>query len=84
MEPTDWYGAERGHASGRCLTAMCLLCLLYADGVAQYNDMLMRDLGLNRHRAGGGWWKELTAVYGPRSYAGIVNEWTEVRAGGRE
>lgn len=44
----------------------------------------MRDLGLNRHRAGGRWWKELTAVYGSRSYAGIVDEWMETLAGGRE
>ncbi|KAL4793162.1 hypothetical protein BDV19DRAFT_380292 [Aspergillus venezuelensis] len=46
-----------------------------------YNDQLMQDLGLNPYRAGGWWWKELMAVYGPRSYAGIVEEWMEKRGG---
>ncbi|KAJ5703116.1 hypothetical protein N7488_010664 [Penicillium malachiteum] len=40
-----------------------------------YNDMLLRDLGLNPHRLGGGKWKEMTGVYEPRAYAGIVEEW---------
>lgn len=37
--------------------------------------MLMRDLGLNPHRLGGGRWRELTGVYEPSVYAGIVDEW---------
>ncbi|KAJ5503732.1 hypothetical protein N7463_006606 [Penicillium fimorum] len=41
----------------------------------QYNDMLLRDLGLNPHRLGGGFYTELTGVYGPSVYAGIVDEW---------
>ncbi|KAL5338388.1 hypothetical protein BJX70DRAFT_408675 [Aspergillus crustosus] len=44
-----------------------------------YNDRLMRDLGLNPYREGGGWWNELMAVYGPSSYAGIVDEWMQLR-----
>ncbi|KAL4951023.1 hypothetical protein BDW69DRAFT_196798 [Aspergillus filifer] len=46
-----------------------------------YNDQLMRDLGLNPYRTGGWCWKELMAVYGPRSYVGIVDEWMEKREG---
>lgn len=46
----------------------------------QYNDILMRDLGLNPHRLGGGFMRELTGVYEPSAYAGIVNEWRESRA----
>ncbi|KAJ5971490.1 uncharacterized protein N7479_001408 [Penicillium vulpinum] len=45
----------------------------------QYNDMLLRDLGLNPHRLGGGYYKELTGVYRPSVYAGIVNEWRKSR-----
>ncbi|CAI7592139.1 unnamed protein product [Penicillium palitans] len=41
----------------------------------QYNDMLLRDLGLNPHRLGGGLYTELTGVYKPSVYAGIVDEW---------
>ncbi|KAJ5823799.1 hypothetical protein N7447_006139 [Penicillium robsamsonii] len=41
----------------------------------QYNDMLLRDLGLNPHRLGGGFYTELTGVYGPSVYARIVDEW---------
>ncbi|KAL3478175.1 hypothetical protein BJX99DRAFT_269373 [Aspergillus californicus] len=47
-----------------------------------YNDMLMRDLGLNPFRKGGRWWNELMAIYGPASYAGIVEEWMNRRGGG--
>lgn len=42
-----------------------------------YNDVLMRDLGLNPYRLGGGRWRELTGVYEPSAYAGIVDEWRE-------
>lgn len=35
----------------------------------------MRDLGLNPYRLGGGRLKELTGVYEPCVYAGIVEEW---------
>ncbi|KAJ5142448.1 uncharacterized protein N7515_001235 [Penicillium bovifimosum] len=45
----------------------------------QYNDMLMRDLGLNPYRLGGGFYTELTGVYGPSAYAGIVEEWRKSR-----
>ncbi|KAJ5090960.1 hypothetical protein N7532_009644 [Penicillium argentinense] len=45
----------------------------------QYNDILMRDLGLNPHRLGGGFWRELTGVYEPSAYAGIVEEWRKVQ-----
>ncbi|KAJ6095434.1 hypothetical protein N7486_006180 [Penicillium sp. IBT 16267x] len=47
---------------------------LEVDAIA-YNDMLMRDLGLNPYRLGGGRLKELTGVYEPCVYAGIVEEW---------
>jgi hypothetical protein len=39
--------------------------------------MLMRDLGLNPHRLGGGFYHELTGVYGPSAYTDIVNEWKQ-------
>ncbi|KKK23537.1 hypothetical protein ARAM_003918 [Aspergillus rambellii] len=51
---------------------------LNVDGI-QYNDMLMRDLGLNPYRMGGSWWREAMAVYKPSSYAGIVEEWLSLR-----
>jgi hypothetical protein len=41
--------------------------------------MLMRDLGLDPHRLGGGLLKELTGVYEPGAYAGIVDEWRKSR-----
>jgi hypothetical protein len=41
--------------------------------------MLMRDLDLNPHRLGGGLLKELTGVYEPCAYAGIVDEWRKSR-----
>ncbi|OQD84929.1 hypothetical protein PENANT_c011G07056 [Penicillium antarcticum] len=44
-----------------------------------YNDMLMRDLGLNPYRLGGGVYTELTGVYKPSAYAGIVHEWKKSR-----
>lgn len=47
---------------------------LQVDAV-HYNDVLMHDLGLNPHRLGGGRWRELTGVYQPSTYAGIVDEW---------
>ncbi|PKY00240.1 hypothetical protein P168DRAFT_222550, partial [Aspergillus campestris IBT 28561] len=40
-----------------------------------YNDVLLRDLGLNPYRLGGGCLKELMGTYGPAAYAGIVDEW---------
>ncbi|KAJ5448487.1 hypothetical protein N7445_003308 [Penicillium cf. griseofulvum] len=46
----------------------------------QYNDTLLRDLGLNPHRLGGGFYTELTGVYGPSVYAGIVDEWKKGRS----
>lgn len=46
----------------------------------QYNDTLMRDLGLDPHRMGGGFWSEMNAVYGPSAYAGIADEWLDMRA----
>ncbi|KAJ0423561.1 hypothetical protein BJY00DRAFT_321686 [Aspergillus carlsbadensis] len=50
----------------------------------KYNDRLMRDLGLNPYRMGGRRWKELLAVYGPSSYAGIVEEWMALRGRGEK
>ncbi|KAL2859583.1 hypothetical protein BJX68DRAFT_262007 [Aspergillus pseudodeflectus] len=50
----------------------------------KYNDVLLRDLGLNPYRMGGRWWKELLAVYGPSSYAGIVEEWMALRGRGEK
>ncbi|KAF7715047.1 Uncharacterized protein PECH_003517 [Penicillium ucsense] len=47
---------------------------LEVDAV-HYNDMLMRDLGLNPYRLGGGMWRELVGSYEPSVYAGIVDEW---------
>ena len=41
--------------------------------------MLMRDLGLNPYRLGGGFLKELTGFYEPSAYAGIVDEWRKKR-----
>ena len=40
----------------------------------------MRDLGLNPHRLGGGLVRELTGVYEPSVYAGVVEEWRSNRA----
>lgn len=37
--------------------------------------MLMRDLGLRPYRLGESKLRELTGVYEPRVYAGIVDEW---------
>lgn len=54
----------------------CWLGLILAND-CQYNDILMRDLGLNPYRLGGGFMKELTGVYEPSAYAGIVDEWRE-------
>lgn len=45
----------------------------------QYNDILMRDLGLNPCRLGGGRVRELIGVYEPSAYAGIVDEWRKRR-----
>ncbi|CAI7654734.1 unnamed protein product [Penicillium pancosmium] len=44
-----------------------------------YNDMLMRDLGLSPYRMGGGFFNELTSVYTPKAYRGIVEEWKAKR-----
>ncbi|KAJ5202120.1 uncharacterized protein N7498_006783 [Penicillium cinerascens] len=44
-----------------------------------YNDILMRDLGLNPCRLGGGCVRELIGVYEPSAYAGIVDEWRKRR-----
>ncbi|KAF9890547.1 hypothetical protein FE257_005678 [Aspergillus nanangensis] len=41
----------------------------------RYNDVLMRDLGLDPYRSGGGFWREFTAIYQPASYKGIVQEY---------
>ncbi|KAJ5170037.1 uncharacterized protein N7500_002820 [Penicillium coprophilum] len=49
----------------------------------QYNDMLLRDLGLNPNRLGGGFYTELTGVYRPSVYAGIVDEWKKNRTAGK-
>jgi len=40
----------------------------------------MRDLGLNPYRLGGGCIRELTGVYKPSAYAGIVEEWRKSQA----
>ncbi|KAJ5547690.1 hypothetical protein N7513_004924 [Penicillium frequentans] len=57
----------------------CVLGSLTGSGLEvdaiNYNDMLMRDLGLNPYRLGGGRMKELTGVYEPHMYDGIVEEW---------
>lgn len=42
--------------------------------------MLLRDLGLNPHRLGGGFYTELTGVYAPSVYAGIVDKWKKSRS----
>lgn len=44
----------------------------------RFNDVLLRDLGLNPYRAGDTFWRELTAVYEPSTYAGIVEDWMGV------
>ncbi|KAJ5775779.1 uncharacterized protein N7511_000790 [Penicillium nucicola] len=44
-----------------------------------YNDMLLRDLGLCPYRMGGGFFNELTSVYTPKAYRGIVEEWKTKR-----
>ncbi|KAL4880763.1 hypothetical protein BJY04DRAFT_218920 [Aspergillus karnatakaensis] len=45
-----------------------------------YNDTLLRDLGLSPYRAGGGFLAEMTSVYTPKAYSGIVEEWMAKRA----
>ncbi|CAJ2511032.1 Uu.00g066570.m01.CDS01 [Anthostomella pinea] len=37
-------------------------------------DLLQRDLGLNQYRKGG-WFAEMTQVYGPADYEDITDEW---------
>ncbi|PLN80192.1 hypothetical protein BDW42DRAFT_194625 [Aspergillus taichungensis] len=44
-----------------------------------YNDVLLRDLGLNPYRLGRGCLNELMGTYGPTAYAGIVDEWMHPR-----
>ncbi|GAD93458.1 hypothetical protein ACLA_062960 [Paecilomyces variotii No. 5] len=44
-----------------------------------YNDMLLRDLDICPYRMGGGFMNELTSVYTPKSYRGIVEEWKAKR-----
>ncbi|OJJ79947.1 uncharacterized protein ASPGLDRAFT_29493 [Aspergillus glaucus CBS 516.65] len=44
-----------------------------------YNDMLLQDLGLDPHRMSGRFCSEMSAIYGPSAYAGIVEEWLEMR-----
>jgi hypothetical protein len=39
-----------------------------------YCDLLLKDLGLNHHRKGGGF-REVIEPYGPEDYAGVVEEW---------
>ncbi|KAJ9492526.1 hypothetical protein VN97_g710 [Penicillium thymicola] len=60
-----------------------ILGSLTGNGLAvkaiQYNGMLLRDLGLNPHRLGGALSAELTGVYRPSVYAGIVDEWKRSR-----
>lgn len=41
--------------------------------------MLLRDLGLSPNRLGGGVYRELTGVYGPSAYSGIVDEWRQLQ-----
>ncbi|KAJ6151427.1 hypothetical protein N7470_007024 [Penicillium chermesinum] len=45
----------------------------------EYNDLLLRDLGINPNRLGGFCVKELTGVYQPSVYRGIVAEWLAKR-----
>lgn len=52
-------------------------CGMEVDAI-HYNDMLLRDLGLNPYRLGGGKLQELTGVYEPSAYAGIVDEWRKL------
>jgi hypothetical protein len=40
--------------------------------------MLVRDLGLNDLRKGGGW-RELLRPYYPKDYRGLINEWLDSR-----
>lgn len=37
--------------------------------------MLLQDLGLSPYRMGGDFVNELTSVYTPKAYRGIVEEW---------
>ncbi|PLB43432.1 hypothetical protein P170DRAFT_459815 [Aspergillus steynii IBT 23096] len=46
-----------------------------------YNDTLLRDLGLNPYRLGGSRWHELTGVYEPSSYGAIVRDYRSARSG---
>jgi hypothetical protein len=39
-----------------------------------YFDMLLRDLGLNGRRKGGGV-REVVSSYGPEDYRGLIEEW---------
>ena len=35
----------------------------------------MKDLGLNPHRKGGGWWEEWMGDYRPEDYRGVLQEY---------
>lgn len=48
-----------------------------------WNDVLMRDLGLDGCRKGGSWWREAFEPYRHEDYRGVVGEWLEKRRGGR-
>jgi len=40
-----------------------------------YVDLLLKDLGLSRHRKGGWGWRELFVPYDQGDYRGLVAEW---------
>ncbi|KAI9172671.1 LOW QUALITY PROTEIN: FAD/NAD(P)-binding domain-containing protein [Paramyrothecium foliicola] len=60
--PTDW-GSTRPPS-------------LIFDGVP-YFDLLLHDLGLQRHRKGG-WWSEMWSPYDPRDYKTVNEEWEKL------
>jgi hypothetical protein len=47
----------------------------FAFDAVPYIDLLLRDLGLEIKRKGGGWFKEALEPYGQEDYHGLVGEW---------
>lgn len=45
-----------------------------------YLDLLLRDMGLNIYRKGGGMAAEASSPYGPEDYRTLVDEWKELQA----
>jgi len=55
-------------------------CVLITSTALPYLDMLLSDLGLDRHRKRTAI-AEVFSPYGPADYTGIVNEWLATKTG---